>query len=95
MAAEERLGFVGLVVEDREQAARINQILSDFSDMIRGRIGVPDKDTGIGVIGLIVEGSNDRIGAMTGKLGNIKGVQVKSALTSVKIRKKTESGGDA
>lgn len=95
MAAEERLGFVGLVVEDREQAARINQILSEYGNMIRGRIGVPDKETGIGVIGLIVEGSNDRIGAMTGKLGNIKGVQVKSALTSVKTRKKTESGGDA
>ena len=95
MSEEERLGFVGLVVEDREQAARINQILGEFSDMIRGRIGVPDKETGSGVIGLIVEGSNGRIGAMTGKLGNIKGVQVKSALTAVKIRKKTESGGDA
>ncbi len=89
MAVEERLGFVGLVVEDREQAARINQILSEFGDMIRGRIGVPDKETGIGVIGLIVEGSNDRIGAMTGKLGNVRGVQVKSALTT-KQRKPKE-----
>jgi putative iron-only hydrogenase system regulator len=91
MAAEERLGFVGLVVEDREQAARINQILSVFGDMIRGRIGVPDKETGIGVIGLIVEGTNERIGAMTGKLGNVKGVQVKSALT-IKERKSKETG---
>jgi putative iron-only hydrogenase system regulator len=89
MSTEERLGFVGLVVEDREQAARINQILSEFGDMIRGRIGVPDKETGIGVIGLVVEGSNDRIGAMTGKLGNVKGVQVKSALTT-KERKAKE-----
>ncbi len=89
MVVEERLGFVGLVVEDREQAARINQILSEFGDMIRGRIGVPDKETGIGVIGLIVEGSNDRIGAMTGKLGNVRGVQVKSALTT-KERKPKE-----
>jgi putative iron-only hydrogenase system regulator len=88
MAAEERLGFVGLVVEDREQAARINQILSEFGEMIRGRIGVPDKETGIGVIGLIVEGSNDRIGAMTGKLGNVKGVQVKSALTNKERKSK-------
>jgi putative iron-only hydrogenase system regulator len=89
MSTEERLGFVGLVVEEREQAARINQILSEFGDMIRGRIGVPDKETGIGVIGLVVEGSNDRIGAMTGKLGNVKGVQVKSALTT-KERKAKE-----
>ncbi len=92
MAAEERLGFVGLVVEDRDQAARINQIISEFADMIRGRIGVPDRETGIGVIGLIVEGTNDRIGAMTGKLGNIKGVQVKSALTSARTHKSKEAG---
>ncbi len=92
--SELRLGFVGLVVEDREQTARINQILSDFGDIIRGRIGVPDKETGIGVIGLIVEGSNDRVGAMTGRLGNIKGVQVKSALTAAKSTKKTIDGGE-
>ena len=92
--SETRLGFVGLVVEDREQTGRINQILSDFGEIIRGRIGVPDKETGIGVIGLIVEGSNDRVGAMTGKLGNIKGVQVKSALTAAKSTKKANDGGD-
>lgn len=91
---DERLGFVGLVVEDREQASRINQVLSEFGEMIRGRIGVPDKETGIGVIGLIVEGSNDRIGAMTGRLGNLKGVQVKSALTTKSLHK-TENGGNA
>ncbi len=93
MPAEERLGFVGLVVEDRVQVPRLNEILSDYGDMIRGRIGVPDRETGIGVIGLIVEGSNERIGAMTGRLGNLKGVQVKSALTA-KTRKTTENGGE-
>jgi putative iron-only hydrogenase system regulator len=93
MPAEDRLGFVGLVVEDRAQVARMNEILSDFGDMIRGRIGVPDRETGIGVIGLIVEGSNERIGAMTGRLGNLKGVQVKSALTT-KTRKTAENGGE-
>jgi len=92
--SETRLGFVGIVVEDREQTGRINQILSDFGEIIRGRIGVPDKETGIGVIGLIVEGSNDRVGAMTGKLGNIKGVQVKSALTAAKSMKKANDGGE-
>lgn len=94
MAPEERLGFVGIVIEDRKQAAKVNQILSIFGDMIRGRIGVPDRETGVAVIGLIVEGANDRIGAMTGKLGNVSGVQVKSALTLAKDRKKVDRGAD-
>ena len=94
MSTEDRLGFVGLMVEDRVQVPRLNEILSEFGDMIRGRIGVPDRETGIAVIGLIVEGSNDRIGAMTGRLGNLKGVQVKSALTT-KTRKIGENGGES
>ena len=79
--AETRLGFVGIVIEDRSQAVRVNEILSGYGDIIRGRMGIPDKETGKAVIGLIVEGSNDQLGALTGKLGNLPGVQAKSALT--------------
>ena len=79
-----RLGFVGIVVEDRLQAEHVNRILSGFGGIIRGRIGIPDQETGHAVIGLIVEGTNDQVGAMTGRLGNLPGVTVKSALTAKK-----------
>ena len=52
--------------------------------MIRGRIGVPNQADNSAVIGLIVEGTNARVGALTGKLGNISGITVKSALTAKK-----------
>jgi len=80
----ERLGFVGIVVEDKSSVQAVNEVLSAFGAMIRGRIGVPDHDTDEAVIGLIVRGTNDQLGAMTGRLGNLKGVQVKSALTTSK-----------
>ncbi len=82
-----RLGFVGVVVEERSRAEDVNRILSQFGEIIRGRIGIPDQETGLAVIGLIVEGTNDQVGAMTGRLGNLSGVTVKSALTAKKIRK--------
>lgn len=82
-----RLGFVGVVVEERHQAEAVNRVLSKFGDMIRGRIGIPDRETGSAVIGLIVEGTNDQVGAMTGMLGNLQGVTVRSALTSKKVNK--------
>lgn len=85
--SDTRLGFVGVVVEDRHRAEDVNRILSQFGGMIRGRIGIPDQETGLAVIGLIVEGTNDQVGAMTGRLGNLSGVTVKSALTTKKIRK--------
>lgn len=84
MSQEIRLGFVGIVIEDRAQAAQVNQILSGFGDIIRGRIGVPDHQTGEAALGLIVQGTNEQIGAMTGRVGNVAGVQVKSALTAKK-----------
>lgn len=79
---EKRLGVVGIVVENPKSAPALNQILSEYSDVIIGRMGIPFREREIRVISLIVEGSTDAIGALTGKLGNLKGVQVKSALAS-------------
>ena len=77
-----RLGFVGIVVRQMDSASEVNRVLSQYGEIIRGRIGVPSQTEKIAVIGLIVEGDNNRIGALTGKLGNIPGITVKSALTS-------------
>lgn len=85
---EERLGFVGIVIEERASAPLVNEVLSCFGDIIRGRMGVPDAQSGEAVIGLIVRGGNDKLGALTGRLGNLPGVQVKSALTAPKSKQK-------
>lgn len=77
-----RIGVVGIVIEDRTKAAEINHILSQYADIIIGRMGIPHRERQLSVISLIVEGTNDEIGAMTGKLGNLKGIQVKSALST-------------
>ncbi|MCL5981097.1 MAG: iron-only hydrogenase system regulator [Firmicutes bacterium] len=79
---EKRLGVVGIVVEGRENAAgRVNEILSDFGDVIIGRMGVPYREQQVAVIALIVDGTTDEIGALTGRLGAVPGVNVKSALS--------------
>ena len=77
---DHRLGFVGVVMEDRAQASMVNAILSKHASLIRARVGVPDMERDTGVIGLIVQGDDLSLGALTAKLGNIEGVQVRSAL---------------
>ena len=84
----ERLGFVGIIIEDRTAVPVVNEILSAFGSIIRGRMGVPDHETGEAVIGLVVKGTNEQLGAMTGRLGNLSGVQVKSALAAPKKEEK-------
>lgn len=76
-----RIGVIGIVVEDLSSVNRINSILHDHNEIIIGRIGLPYKNRGISVISLIVDGNNDEIGSLTGKLGSIQGINVKSALT--------------
>ncbi|MDD4168976.1 MAG: iron-only hydrogenase system regulator [Desulfotomaculaceae bacterium] len=82
---DERIGVIGIVVGDRDNASqRINSILSEYSEIIVGRMGIPYRERNISVISLIIDGTTDEIGAMTGKLGSIKGVHVKTALLTKK-----------
>ena len=46
-----------------------------------GRMGVPDHERDVYVISVIVRGTNEEISALTGKLGRLKNVKVKSAVT--------------
>jgi putative iron-only hydrogenase system regulator len=48
--------------------------------MIIGRMGLPYRERNVSVISLIVDGTTDELGALTGKLGNLPKVTVKSAL---------------
>ncbi|ABN51888.1 MAG TPA: CopG family transcriptional regulator [Hungateiclostridium thermocellum] len=80
---ENRIAVIGIVIHNREESSRkVNEILSDYGNIIVGRMGVPYKEKGISVIAIIVDGTTDEIGALTGKLGNINGVKAKVALTN-------------
>ncbi len=83
---KKRIGMIGIVIEDREKVSdTVNDILSKFGGIIIGRMGVPARKLNLSIISLIVEGTSDEIGAMTGQLGNLSGVSVKSMLTSKEV----------
>lgn len=77
---DKRVGVVGIVIEDFENAPKVNDILHNFAHIIVGRMGIPYKERGVSVISLMVDGTTDEISALTGKLGKVKGVSVKSAI---------------
>jgi len=89
MEEDKRLGFIGIVINDRAVAGEVNTTLGLYARVIKARVGVPDTDSPAAVIGLIVEGSNQELGTLTAKLGNLRGVEVKSALS-----KKAHSSND-
>ena len=76
-----RLGFVGIIIDDREKCSGIvNEILSNFSELILARTGLPNAKENYSVITLVIDATTDELGVLTGKLGNIPGVSVKSGL---------------
>lgn len=60
---------------------RVNTLLSKYSEIILGRQGIPIRDHGINIISLVIEGNTDQINALTGKIGKLEGVEVRSILT--------------
>lgn len=76
-----RLSVVGVVVKDRSFAgSRVNMVLSQFGDIILARTGVPLMAERGGVISLIVNANTNELGALTGKLGMIRHVRVRSVM---------------
>ncbi|MBF0484726.1 MAG: CopG family transcriptional regulator [Candidatus Omnitrophica bacterium] len=78
---EKRLGFIGIIIEHREDCAHeVNKIISQYGDSIVARVGIPYKERHCSVITLVVDITTDDLGALTGKLGAISGVTVKSGV---------------
>lgn len=78
---EKRIGTITILVLDRSRSAEINLIISEFSDIVLCRQGLPFHQRPVAVISLIVEGLPDRINALTGRLGRLQGVESKAVLT--------------
>ena len=76
---EKRIGTVIIGIENRESAPSVNAIISKHSDIIIGRLGLP-RTEGMSLINLVVEGTTDEIGSLTGQLGKLDGIEVKSAV---------------
>ena len=77
---ESRIGAVLIVVSEEGDIQCINAAISEHADLIIGRQGIPLRDRATNVISLVLEGNTDRIGSLTGKLGRMPGVKVKSLL---------------
>ena len=73
-----RLAVIGIIVEQAESAEDVNDILHSYREYIVGRMGIPYRQRDMSVISVIVDGPNDVISSMSGKLGMVDGVTSKA-----------------
>jgi putative iron-only hydrogenase system regulator len=81
---EKRIGSVLILLHHKDAAPLVNSIISNHSSIIIGRQGLPVNNSASGIISLVLEGSTDQIGSLTGQLGRVKGVDVKSVVLKIK-----------
>ncbi len=85
---EKRIGTALILVESKENVHLLNEIISKHSTIIIGRQGLPQSN-GQSIISLVLEGTTDEIGSLTGQLGRLRGLQVKSIV--LKNKKNNEN----
>jgi putative iron-only hydrogenase system regulator len=76
---EKRIGTALIQIENTEDIQQLNEIISKHSHIIIGRQGLP-RSNRLSIISLVLEGTTDEIGSLTGQLGRLKGIQIKSVL---------------
>lgn len=72
-----RVALVGIIVEDREAAVRINRLLHEYGEYIIGRMGIPYRDKQMNIISVVLDAPQSVVSALSGKLGMIPGVSSK------------------
>lgn len=73
-----RIALIGIIVEDKSKIEKLNSILHEYSLYIIGRMGIPYKEKDISVISIVIDAENDIISSLSGKIGMIKGINVKT-----------------
>lgn len=81
---EKRIGTITIVIGDKTAVQNVNEILSQYSDGILSRQGLPLRDKGLNIINIVIEAPLDEINALTGKLGRLNGVEVKAIVSKQK-----------
>lgn len=76
---ENRIAILGIIVQDRDASGEVNSLLHEYGDCIIGRMGIPHHG-GCSIITVVMDCPNDTINALSGKLGRLKNVQVKSMM---------------
>jgi putative iron-only hydrogenase system regulator len=78
----ERIAVIGAILEHPETSQKaFNETISGYRRIVKGRMGIPFDEADMAVISLILRGDLDAINALTGKLGNLPGITVKTAVS--------------
>jgi len=80
---ETRVAVMSIIVENGDSVERINALLHQHGEYIIGRMGLPYRKREISIISIALDAPQNTIAALSGKIGNLPGVSVKTAYSGI------------
>ena len=81
---ETRIALIGIIIEEEKGITPTNQLLHEYRDFIVGRMGIPYREKDINIISIVLDAPENAISTLSGKLGMIDGISVKSMSAKTK-----------
>ena len=80
---ESRVAVISIIVQEDDAVRQLNELLHEYAQYIIGRMGLPYREKGINIICVAIDAPNDRINALTGALGRLRGLNARATYASV------------
>ena len=80
---ETRVAVMSIIVENMDSVEPLNALLHENGQYIIGRMGIPYHKRGVSIISIALDAPQNTISALAGMIGNLKGISVKTAYSSV------------
>lgn len=81
---ETRIALIGIIIEEEKGITPTNQLLHEYRDYIVGRMGIPYRSKNMNIISIVLDAPENAISTLSGKLGMIDGISVKSMFAKTK-----------
>ena len=80
---ETRVAVIAIIIEKEEAAEGVNNILHTYRRYIIGRMGIPYREKAINIISVAVDAPQEKISALSGRIGRLPGISAKTAYSNV------------
>ena len=80
---ENRVAVISIIVEKGGPVDALNELLHEYSEYIIGRMGIPYRKRGLNIISVVIDAPQDKIAALSGKLGSLPNVSTKTAYSNI------------
>ena len=80
---ETRVAIIAIIVENPNSVEKLNALLHNYAAYIIGRMGIPYREKNVSIISVAIDAPQDAISALSGKIGKLPGITVKTAYSNM------------